>query len=78
MVLASNNLFAHGSKKGDFVKKRSRIEIAREIISSLKEEMQRPRLTESVRNGFLAPKQPLLPPQPRHKLHAETGVPVRW
>jgi hypothetical protein len=41
-------------KEGRFMKKKSRIEIAREIISSLKKEMQRPRLTESVRNGFAA------------------------
>lgn len=36
------------------MKKKSRIEIAREIISSLKIEMQRPRLTESVRSGLNA------------------------
>jgi hypothetical protein len=33
------------------MKKKSRIEIAREIIASLKKEMNKPRLTESVRNG---------------------------
>jgi hypothetical protein len=33
------------------MKKKSRIEMAREIISSLKREMDKPRLTESVRNG---------------------------
>jgi hypothetical protein len=32
-------------------KKKNRIEIARKIISSVKREMQKPRLTESVRNG---------------------------
>jgi hypothetical protein len=31
--------------------KKSRIEIAREIISRVKREMDLPRLTESVRNG---------------------------
>jgi len=31
--------------------KKNRLEIARKIISSVKREMQRPRLTESVRNG---------------------------
>jgi hypothetical protein len=31
--------------------KKSRIEIAREIISRVKREMNMPRLTESVRNG---------------------------
>jgi hypothetical protein len=36
------------------MKKKSRIEIAREIISSIKREMDQPRLTESVRNGFSA------------------------
>jgi hypothetical protein len=34
------------------VKKRSRIEIAREIVASLKKEMQKLRLTESVRNDL--------------------------
>jgi hypothetical protein len=34
------------------MKKKNRIEMAREIIASVKREMQRPRLTESVRNGF--------------------------
>jgi hypothetical protein len=36
------------------MKKKSRIEIAREIISNLKREMDKPRLTESVRQGFSA------------------------
>ena len=36
------------------MKKKSRIEIAREIISRVKREMDQPRLTESVRNGFSA------------------------
>ena len=31
-------------------KKKNRIEIAKKIISSVKKEMQKPRLTESVRN----------------------------
>jgi hypothetical protein len=36
------------------MKKKSRIEIAREIISRVRREMDQPRLTESVRNGFSA------------------------
>ena len=36
------------------MKKKSRIEIAREIISRVKREMDQPRLTESVRNGLRA------------------------
>ena len=36
------------------MKKKSRIEIARKIISRVKREMDQPRLTESVRNGFSA------------------------
>jgi hypothetical protein len=32
-------------------KKKSRLEIAREIISSVKREMEKPRLTESVRSA---------------------------
>jgi hypothetical protein len=33
-------------------KKKSKIDIAREIIANLQVEMNRPRVTESVRNGF--------------------------
>jgi hypothetical protein len=33
------------------MKKNSRIEMARDIIANLRREMDRPRLTESVRNG---------------------------
>jgi hypothetical protein len=33
------------------MKNKSRIEMAREIIARVKREMDRPRLTESVRNG---------------------------
>jgi hypothetical protein len=36
------------------MKKKSRIEIAREIVSYVRREMDKPRLTESVRNGFSA------------------------
>jgi hypothetical protein len=35
-----------------FMKKTGRINLAREIISSVKKEMQEPRLTESVREGL--------------------------
>jgi len=34
------------------MKKKSRIQIAHQIIAQLKIEMQKPRLTESVRNGI--------------------------
>jgi hypothetical protein len=34
------------------MKKKSRIEMAREIIANLRREMDRPRLTESVRDGL--------------------------
>jgi hypothetical protein len=44
----------HGSKKGRFMKKKSRIEIAREIVACVKREMDQPRLTESVRNSLSA------------------------
>jgi hypothetical protein len=37
------------------VKKKSRLELARDIISRVKKEMDRPRLSESVRNGFSGP-----------------------
>jgi hypothetical protein len=33
-------------------KKKSKIDVAREIIQNLQVEMNRPRVTESVRNGF--------------------------
>jgi len=36
------------------MKKRSQIEIERRIVSRVKREMDKPRLTESVRNGFRA------------------------
>jgi hypothetical protein len=36
------------------MKKRSRVEIERKIVSRIKREMDKPRLTESVRNGFSA------------------------
>jgi hypothetical protein len=34
------------------MKKKTRIEMAREIIANLRREMDRPRLTESVRQGL--------------------------
>jgi hypothetical protein len=40
------------------MKKKSRIEIARDIVSYVKREMDRPRLTESVRDGFSTPAEP--------------------
>jgi hypothetical protein len=48
------------------MKKKSQIEIEREIISRVKREMDQPRLTESVRSGFsaqaaLAVKKPAAP-----------------
>ena len=49
------------------MKKKSQIEIERKIVSRVKREMERPRLTESVRNGFSA-----RPHQPRRSL-----LPVR-
>jgi hypothetical protein len=36
------------------MKKKSRIEIERKIVSRVKREMDKPRLTESVRNGLSA------------------------
>jgi hypothetical protein len=34
------------------MRKKSQIEIDRDIVSRVKKEMDKPRLTESVRNGF--------------------------
>jgi hypothetical protein len=38
--------------KGYLMKKKSQIETERKIVSRIKREMDEPRLTESVRNGF--------------------------
>ena len=40
------------------MKKKSRVEIERKIVRSVKREMDAPRLTESVRNGFSAQAKP--------------------
>jgi hypothetical protein len=45
---------AHSSKEGRFMKKKGRTEIERRIFARVKREMNKPRLTESVRNGFSA------------------------
>jgi len=42
------------------MKKKSRIEIERKIVSRVKREMDKPRLTESVRNGFGAQAAPAI------------------
>ena len=39
-------------RRAMFMQKTSRIRLAREIIASVKKEMQEPRLTESVRDGL--------------------------
>ena len=51
-LTAQTGDYIHRSKKGFAMKKKNRIEMAREIIDSVKREMQKPRLTESVRNGL--------------------------
>jgi hypothetical protein len=43
------------------MKKTSRIEVARDIVSYVRKEMDRPRLTESVRNSLSGPDAP--PPE---------------
>jgi hypothetical protein len=40
------------------MKKSSRIEMARDIVSYVRKEMDRPRLTESVRNSLSGPSGP--------------------
>jgi hypothetical protein len=42
------------------MKKKSRIEIARDIVSRVKRERDKSRLTESVRNGFGAQPSPAI------------------
>jgi hypothetical protein len=54
----------HHSKEGRFMKKKSQSEIERSIVSHLKREMDKPRLTESVWNGFRAQ------PEPNAEKHA--------
>jgi hypothetical protein len=40
------------------MKKKSRIQMARDIVSYVRKEMDRPRLTESVRNSLSGPAAP--------------------
>ena len=47
------------------MKKKTQIEIEKRIISSVKREMERPRLTESVRNDGKDQAGPVLVPDPR-------------
>ena len=42
------------------MKKTSRIEMAKDIVSYVRQEMDRPRLTESVRNGLSGPATPAI------------------
>jgi hypothetical protein len=48
----------HRLLKGRFMKKRTPIEMARDIVSYVKREMDMPRLTESVRNSLSGPAAP--------------------
>jgi hypothetical protein len=50
--ISKRQFTVHRSKKGCLMKKKNRIETERKIVSSVKREMNQPRLTESVRNGF--------------------------
>jgi hypothetical protein len=52
------------------MKKKSRIEIEREIVSRVKREMDKPRLTESVRNGFGAQPAPATEKPSTHSARA--------
>jgi len=42
------------------IRSRSRVEIERKLVSHVKREMDKPRLTESVRNGFSAQHAPAM------------------
>ncbi len=56
---ASMRVFTvHRLLKGRFMKKRTPIEMARDIVSYVKREMDMPRLTESVRNSLSGPAAP--------------------
>jgi hypothetical protein len=52
------------------MKKKSRIEIERKIVSRVKKEMDKPRLTESVRNGFSAQAVPVAEKPATHSARA--------
>jgi hypothetical protein len=52
------------------MKKKSRIEIERKIVSRVKREMDQPRLTESVRNGFSAQAAPAVEKPTSHSARA--------
>ena len=52
------------------MKKTSRIEIEREIVSRVRREMDKPRLTESVRNGFSAQAAPAVEKPATHSARA--------
>ena len=48
------------------MKKKSRIEIESKIVTRVKREVDKPRLTESVRNGFIARAAPADEKPPTH------------
>jgi hypothetical protein len=52
------------------MKKKSRIEIERKIVTRVKREMDKPRLTESVRNGFSAQAAPAVEKPATHSARA--------
>jgi len=52
------------------MKKESRIEIERKILSRVKREMDKPRLTESVRNGFSVQAAAVVEKPPAHSARA--------
>jgi hypothetical protein len=52
------------------MKKRSRIEIERKIVTRLKREIDKPRLTESVRNGLSAQAAPAVEEPATHSARA--------
>ena len=52
------------------MKKKSRIEIERKSVSRVKREMDQPRLTESVRNGFSAQAAPSVEKPSAHSARA--------
>ena len=52
------------------MKKKSRIEIERKIVTRVKMEMDKPRLTESVRNGFSAQAAPVVEKPATHSARA--------
>lgn len=66
--------FSHMSRDIILVmnKKKTRLELAREILSNVKKEMEKPRLTESVRSGSRDQAKPVIDNAPSRSKRLRT------